>query len=211
MKKIIFSAILCCVFICNAQAQDKKEEVIFNENYSDWQVKARGLYFSPAPYFYRNVDQIEVDISSTIAPELGIAYFFSRKMSAELMVSTSTHDVEVEGGANLGSISLISPTISLLHHMYINEKWKPYIGAGLNFTAFYNEDAGDLDAIEYDNQVGYAIQAGLDYRINDKWFINLDFRKVFLKTEVTGNNNPDSTAEVNVDPIILGFGIGRNF
>ena len=210
MKKIIFSAIICFAFIFNAQAQDK-EEVIYNENYSDWQVKVRGLYVSPAPYFYRNVDAIEVDISTTFAPELGFAYFFSRKMSAELMVNTSTHDVEVEGGSNLGSITLISPTLSLLHHLYIDEKWKPYIGAGLNYTAYTNEDAGDLTSIEYKNELGYVIQAGLDYRINDKWFINLDFRKIYLKTEVTGDNNTDQTAEVNVDPIIFGFGIGRNF
>ena len=96
MKKTIFSAIFCCLFIFNVQAQDK-EEVIYNENYSEWQAKIRGVYVSPAPYFYRNVDQIEVDISSTFAPELGIAYYFSRKMSAELQVSTSTHDVEIEG------------------------------------------------------------------------------------------------------------------
>lgn len=210
MKKIIFSALFCCLFVFSVQAQDK-EEVIYNEGYSGWQARVRAVYVAPATYFYRNVDGIEVDLSSTIAPEIDVSYFFTRKMSVEMMFITSTHDVQIEGGANLGSISLLSPTISLLHHFYINEDFKPYLGAGLNYTSFYNEDAGDLSSIEYKNDIGYAIQAGIDYNINDKWFVNLDFKKIYLKTEVTGNNDSTSTSEVNVDPIILGFGIGRKF
>ena len=96
------------------------------------------------------------------------------------------------------------------HHFFL-DNFKPYLGAGLNYTAFSDDDSGDLSAIEYKDQVGYILQAGIDYMITDKWFVNLDFRKMFLKTEVTANNDPDTTNEVNVDPIILGFGVGMKF
>jgi outer membrane protein len=207
MRKIIFSAIFACLFVVNSQAQDDK---ISDGNYDKWQARVRVLYVAPSPYFFDNVNGVEVDISSSFAPGIDVSYFFSRKMSAELMFTTSTHDVEIKDGADLGNISLLSPTLSLQHHFYLN-KFKPYLGAGLSYTAFYGEDPGELDAIEYKNEVGYLIQAGIDYNISDKWFLNIDFKKIFLKSEVTANNDSSNTAEVNLDPIMLGFGVGMKF
>ncbi|MFK7782746.1 OmpW/AlkL family protein [Psychroserpens sp.] len=208
MKKLILSTIITCLFVFNAQAQD--EEKTNDEDYNKWQARVRVVMVDPATYFYDNVDGIEVELSTAFAPEIDITYFLSRKMSVELMLTTSTHDVKIADGNNLGSISLLSPTLSLQHHFYSND-FKPYVGAGINYTSFYNEDAGDLNSIDYKNQVGYLIQAGLDYNLSEKWFINFDFKKVFLKTEVTANNDSTSTAEVNVDPIIIGFGVGMKF
>ncbi|MEY8848685.1 OmpW family protein [Psychroserpens sp. XS_ASV72] len=203
MKKVFLFVLLVSLFAVDGQAQVVKAEY-------EWQARVRAVYVAPAPYFYRSISNVEVNISETVAPEIGLSYFLSKKMSADLTVSMSTHDVEVEGGSNLGSISLLSPTLALQHHFYANN-FKPYIGAGINYTSFFNEDPGDLDSIEYKNQVGYVLQAGIDYKISDKWFINLDFRKMYLKTEVTGNNDSDNSSEVNVDPLILGFGVGMKF
>lgn len=207
MKKVILCAIFACLFGFSSFAQD---DLGTAGDYDKWQARARVLYVAPSPYFFDAISGVEVDISAAIAPAIDVTYFFSRKMSAELMFTTSTHDVEVKDVADLGSISLLSPTLSLQHHFYINN-FKPYLGAGLSYTAFYGEDPGELDAIEYKNEVGYMLQAGIDYSISDKWFLNIDFRKIFLKTEVTANNDSSSTAEVNVDPIMLGFGVGMKF
>lgn len=207
MKKIIFSTILAFLFAFNAQAQEGETS---NDDYNKWQARVRVLAVAPATYFYDDVNGVEVDISTSFAPEIDITYFFSRLMSAELMVTNSKHDVEIKGGGNLGSISILSPTLSLQHHFYLN-KFKPYVGAGLNYNMFHGEDAGDLDAIEYKNDVGYLLQGGIDYSLSDKWFINLDFKKVFLKTEVTANNDASSTSKMNVDPIMVGFGVGMKF
>ena len=81
---------------------------------------------------------------------------------------------------------------------------------GVNYTIFYGVDEGDLDDIEYDNSFGFSLQAGLDYNLNDKWFLNLDVKKLFLKTDVTVNGAPD-TSEVNIDPLIVGLGVGMKF
>lgn len=207
MKKIIFSTIIACLFVFNVQAQEQAQ---LDTNYDKWQLRVRAVALTPSPYFFDAISGFDPDISTGYAPEVDITYFLSKKIAIELMVTTTTHDVEIEDGQNLGSVSLIPPTLSLQYHFY-HKNFKPYIGAGLNYTIFYGEEAGDLDAISYENELGYVLQAGIDYNLSDKWFINLDFKKIFLKTEVTPNNDATSTALTNFDPLVMGFGVGMKF
>lgn len=207
MKKLIFSTVLACLFMFNAQAQEEK---MSEDTYNKWQLRVRAVAVAPAPYFYDAINGFDPDISTAFAPEVDITYFMSKNIALELMLTSSKHDVEIKDVANLGSVSLLPPTLSLQYHVYLND-FKPYIGAGLNYTIFYGEEPGDLDAIAYKNEVGYALQAGIDYNINEKWFINLDLKKIFLKTQVTPNNDNRNTVEANLDPLVMGFGVGMKF
>ncbi|MBN8086385.1 OmpW family protein, partial [Vibrio vulnificus] len=65
------------------------------------------------------------------------------------------------------------------------EVFKPYVGAGVNYTIFYNEKSGAAKDIKYDNKFGWGYQFGFDIDLSDKFFINVDFKKLFLKTDVT--------------------------
>lgn len=218
MKKIIFSALCFCLCVFNIQAQEEaisddnntNEESMVDGDYDKWQLRLRAIGIAPSPYFYDTINGFEPEISVGIAPEIDITYFLSRKIALELMLTTTKHDVEIEDGLDLGSVSLLPPTLTLQYHFHCKD-FKPYLGAGINYTIFYGEDAGDLDEIEYKNQVGYALQAGVDYNLNEKWFINLDFKKMFLKTEITPNNDDTSTVEANLDPLMFAFGVGMKF
>jgi outer membrane protein len=111
----------------------------------------------------------------------------------------------------------LPPTLTLQYHFYPTKTLKPYLGAGLNYTIFYSVDEGSVvKGLDYDNAVGFALQGGLDYMLNDKYFLNFDIKKLFLKTDV----NVDATnlasglkipAEVNIDPLLIGFGVGMKF
>ncbi|WP_456440500.1 OmpW/AlkL family protein [Psychroserpens sp.] len=214
MKKIIFSAILAFLCVFSTQAQDvttSNNEAVSSDDYSKWQVRVRAVALVPAPYFYDSVKGIDPDISTSFAPEIDITYFLSKRIALELMLTTTKHDVEIKGsGTDIGSISFLPPGLSLQYH-FLSEKFKPYVGAGLNYFIFYGEDAGDIDSIEYKNTLGYSLQAGVDYALTDKWFINLDFKKIFVNTEVTINNNSNADNEANLDPFVFGFGVGRKF
>ena len=58
-------------------------------------------------------------------------------------------------------------------------------------------------------------QDRLDYALDDKWFLNVDVKKLFLQTDVTVNatNALGATvgADVDINPWLLGFGIGYKF
>jgi outer membrane protein len=91
------------------------------------------------------------------------------------------------------------------------ERLSPYVGAGLNYTIFYNEDAGSsITSIDYENSLGYALQAGVDYALDDNWSLNLDVKKLWLDTDVKINGGA-VTANVNLDPWIVGVGVGYRF
>jgi outer membrane protein len=169
----------------------------------------------------------DADIDDAIVPELDITYFFTPNLAVELILGTAAHDVSGRGtlnGADLGEVWLLPPTLTAQYHITQLGDWtgvaglsrlKPYVGAGLNYTIFYNTDAGDFNDIEYDNAFGYALQAGFDYEIATGFFLNFDVKKIFLETdwELDASNAGlgTQTGDVTIDPWIIGGGLGYRF
>ena len=70
---------------------------------------------------------------------------------------------------------------------------------------------GDVvTSIEYDNAIGFALQGGVDFALDDHWMINVDVKKLFLQTDVMINGG-DVTADVSLDPWIPSLGLGYRF
>ena len=195
----------------------------------NWQVRLRGVAVQPNEKSEVSAIGGDVNISNSFIPELDFTYFFNKNVAAELILGTTKHDVKTTGSnltaiggpasaeVDLGSVWLLPPTLTLQYHFYPTKTLKPYLGAGLNYTIFYSVDEGSVvKGLDYDNAVGFALQGGLDYMLNDKYFLNFDIKKLFLKTDV----NVDATnlasglkipAEVNIDPLLIGFGVGMKF
>ncbi|TXE17479.1 OmpW family protein [Psychroserpens burtonensis] len=207
MKKLIFGLLMTGLFsLTNVNAQDAN--TTDDTTYSKWQARFRVIAVVPSPE--DDIDGANVDISTTLVPEVDFTYFFNKNLAAELILATTKHEVEIENGADLGYVWLLPPSLNLQYHFYA-DKFKPYVGAGINYTIFYGEDAGDIDDIDYDNAFGFSFQAGVDYNLNDKWFLNFDIKKLFLKTDVTLNNDSANKAEVEINPLLVGFGAGFKF
>ena len=151
-----------------------------------------------------------VDIDNDVIPELDITYFFSDHWAAELVLGTSNHDVSATAGVDLGDVWLLPPTLTLQYHFTPKAQFRPYIGAGVNYTIFYGADSGAVASIEYDNAFGFALQAGMDYDLGDNWVFNIDVKKIWLSTDVSINGGA-ITAEVDIDPWFFGTGIGYRF
>ena len=116
------------------------------------------------------------------------------------------------GNVDLGSVTLLPPTLTLQYHFNANGRVRPYVGAGVNFTHFFNEDlptGGIATSIQYDDSFGLAAQAGIDFDINDVWFFNVDVKKIDINTDVTINGAIQ--ADVDIDPWVFGIGFGRRF
>lgn len=202
MKNLFKVILLLLLFTASTYAQ--------SDDYTKWIVRARGIYVMPSEG--DDLDGAQVNISDAIVPELDFTYFFSKNLAVELILGTTKHDVEVEADgdiADLGHVWLLPPTLSLQYHFYAG-KIKPYVGAGVNYTFFYGIDEGNLvEGMNYDNAFGFAIQAGADYDLNEKWFINVDFKKLFLSTDVEVNTGEGVLdVGVDIDPLIIGVGVG---
>ena len=224
MRKIVFALMamsLMTVNFVNAQDNETKEESKSNE-FKRWQVRLRAVGVAPDESASIGIIGGDVAISNALIPELDFTYFFTEHFAAELILGTAKHDVKaintLAGDVDLGSVWLLPPTLTAQYHFYTSDQkvFKPYIGAGINYTLFYNVKSGDVAGVEYDNAIGYAAQLGFDLMLDDKFFINFDAKRLFLSTDVTvdaSNLAPGLSipAEVDINPWLIGVGVGMKF
>ncbi|WP_298238108.1 OmpW family outer membrane protein [uncultured Algibacter sp.] len=214
MKKLTITLVLLCLAFTGINAQEQQLE-----SFSKWQVRLRGI--AVVPNESASIEAIggDAQISNAYVPELDFTYFFTENIAAELILATTPHDVTAVstavGDIPLGDVWLLPPTLTLQYH-FNGDVVHPYLGAGINYTLFYNEDQGPVaDSVSYDNSLGFAFQLGFDIDITDKWFINLDAKYLLLNTDVT----VDATtalgatvgADVDINPFIAGIGFGMRF
>lgn len=217
MKKVFFTALMACLVLTGVNAQENESNN--SQDFSKWQVRLRGLAVVPNESASIQVIGGDVDISNAFVPELDFTYFFTKNIAAELILGTTKHDVKAistaAGDIELGDVWLLPPTLTLQYH-FDGEIVHPYLGAGVNYTLFYNEDEGPVaDKVSYDNSLGLNFQLGFDIDISDKWFINLDAKYILLNTDVSVNATSalgaTVGADVDINPFIAGIGIGRRF
>ena len=220
MRKIVFALMAMSLMTVNfVNAQDNEEKT--NE-FKRWQVRLRAVGVAPDESAKIGIIDGDVAISNALIPELDFTYFFTEHFAAELILGTAKHDVQaintLAGDVNLGSVWLLPPTLTAQYHFYTSDQkvFKPYIGAGVNYTLFYNVKSGDVAGVEYDNALGYAAQVGFDLMLDDTFFINFDAKRLFLSTDVTvdaSNLAPGLSipAEVDINPWLIGVGVGMKF
>ena len=159
-----------------------------------------------------------VTATDQFAPEVDFSYFFTDHIAAELIAATTRHNVAAKdtavGHVDVGSVWALPPTITLQYHFRPHERFSPYVGAGVNATFFYaSKPAGPtVTKFTMTNTMGEAIQAGFDYNVSGHWFVNADVKQIFMHTKarlhtVLGN----VTAKTNLDPIVVGVGVGYRF
>ncbi len=181
------------------------------EEASPWQVRVRGIAVVPDEGGPVSPIGGTVNIDDSFVPELDFTYFFTDNIAAELILATAEHTVAATVGPTaLGEVWLLPPTLTLQYHFMPHQQISPYVGAGVNYTIFYNDNAPAGISINYEDSFGWVLQAGADLKIDDHWMLNVDVKKVFLDTDVSINGGA-ITAKVDIDPWIFGAGIGYRF
>jgi outer membrane protein len=207
----------------------------------DWIIRAGAAMVDP------DTDSDEIDIAGLATldgvdvdddTQFGItaAYMLTNTWGIELLASSPfEHDITVAGvGIKAGSAKQLPPTVTVLWYPMggSSSAWQPYIGAGVNYTYFWDEEAdeeleaalgiitepvtGTTDPIpaelDLDDSWGLAGHAGLDYRINDNWGINASVWYIQLETEAKIDTALGATKfDVDVDPWVYMLGISYKF
>ncbi len=113
--------------------------------WNPWMIRVRGTWV--APNGGGHVDQVpgsSFDISTTVIPELDITYFFTPNWAVEEILGVTRHHVTGDGtlaGADIAKATLLPPTLTLQYHWTDFGAFKPYVGAGVNYTFFFDQDA----------------------------------------------------------------------
>lgn len=158
-------------------------------------------------------------ISWSVMPTVSLGYYFNKNWSVEAICCVSPHHVQGTGTINGGSVIktwVFPPTLTLVYHFTNFGAFQPYLGAGVNFTAYWGTRAGNqpfqIPLVGTINPVnntvgsytatgatitpswGVAAQAGMDYMINKEWGWNLDAKWILMEpnAHVWGNYNSNA-------------------
>ena len=155
-----------------------------------------------------------------VIPEVDLSYFFTKNWASELILAIPpkvriNSDVPGPLGGDIGSVRALPPTIFAQYHLDEMHGFKPYVGVGLNYTHFSSVKLIGGATIKR-NSFGPALQIGVDYAITKNLYLNLDVKKVWVKTKVTsvpglGVTNDMMSGTLKIDPTMIGFGIGYRF
>lgn len=172
-----------------------------------WMVRARAVHLDMA-----NKDSTGLGLTADnkTIPEVDVSYFFTPNIAAELILTVPQKQTvnSVELGGEIGTFKHLPPTLLLQYHFTGLNGYKPYVGAGLNYT--------DISKVSLPTGVtldghswGGALQAGVDIPLDKNWSINFDVKKVYIKSDVyvTGA----SLGTLKLDPVLVGVGLGYRF
>ena len=167
----------------------------------------------------------EVKVSTSFAPEVDVTYMATDNIGFELIAATTKHKVSGKTGTTgsigkLASTWVLPPTLTAQYHFIPKGKVRPYVGVGVNYTLFYSEKASNgLEAavgstdVKLKSSFGLAGQVGVDFDLNDKLFLNLDAKYIDIDTKARLATTAAGTqrVKVNIDPLVIGIGIGTRF
>ena len=154
----------------------------------------------------------KVEASDRWIPEVDISYFFTKNIAAELVL-TYPQDVDIKiNGTKQGTIGALPPSLLVQYHFTDLGAFKPYVGAGVNYT-FFSKRSNILNgAARVDrDSFGLAAQVGLDYALTKNWSLNFDVKYVQMNTDVTLTASGTKVGKVNLDPMLYGIGVGYRF
>lgn len=154
-----------------------------------------------------------IDVDANIRPTLTVEYFVADNLGVELLVAWPfEHDINLVGTGEVAKTKHLPPTLSLQYHFANQSTVTPFIGAGVNYTYFFDDrGVGPLagTAVDLDNSWGFALHAGLDYAISDRGSLRADIRYIDIETDVKIGGAP--VGKVKIDPWVFGVAYVHKF
>lgn len=195
-KQVLAAALLCSLLAGSAMAQQSVD--------GPWMVRARAVHLNST-----NGDStgLGLTINDKWMPEVDISYFFNKNVAMELVLTVPQKHTLSSRGTAIGSLKHLPPTLMAQYH-FDATGFKPYVGAGVNYTRFSSVSLPAGVDIKR-NSWGPALQAGVDIPLGGKLYLNLDVKKVYIRTDVSAGGT--GLGKFKVDPILFGLGLGWRF
>jgi len=194
-KRILMVLVACAWFVSTNVFADA----------DSWMVRVRAVHIGPQN---SSSPLAGLAVSSKTIPEVDIGYFFTSNISAELVLTyPQQHDVSLNG-AKLGTVDELPPTLLAQYHFSPGSSFDPYVGAGLNYTRFSSVNIPGFDVSK--SSTGGALQIGFDVPLKNNLSLNVDLKKVYMKTDVSTSSGA-YVSTLKVDPVLFGIGLGWKF
>lgn len=168
----------------------------------------------------------EIDINDDTQLGITATYMVNEWFGVELLAATPyEHNIYAEDSSGrdlIGETKHLPPTLMAQFHLPGTEKFRPYVGLGVNHTFFFEEKLRDRNArgipagfsLELDNSTGMAGEVGVDVALQGDWFLNASVWQIDIETTATVEDASGATfdkLDIKVDPVVWMLGVGRAF
>ncbi|MDG6096275.1 OmpW family protein [Alteromonas sp. ZYF713] len=114
-------------------------------------------------------------------------------------------------GMDVGEVTYGPAIVTLNYHFPTTGAFKPYIGAGINYTIIFDtEDGNDISNFDADDTSGAVLRAGFEYRFHENHGLFVSANKIFISTTATGSvpafGGAPVKADIDLDPLIIHAG-----
>jgi outer membrane protein len=195
MKKILIAAAVGMLVAGSVAAQE-----------SPWLVRARAVNLNMAN---SDATGLGLTVNDKTIGEVDVSYFFNKNVAAELILTLPQNQtVNSTAAGYLGTFKHLPPTLTLQYHFTDFQGFKPYVGAGLNYTKITGQNLAANASLD-NSSFGAAFQAGVDVPLTKQVSLNFDVKKVYIKSDVylSGVNK----GSLKLDPVLVGVGVGYRF
>jgi outer membrane protein len=200
------------------------------EDAGKWQIKLLGSAILPDGKISKvKTDlvglpaSLQTEASDNVVPTAAIEYFFARNVSLETICCVTEHHVTgttgLPGAELVRNAHLVPATFTLKYHVNAGGI-SPYVGVGPSYFLWFGAKPGaaavaaGADDFEMSDELGLALQAGVDVPLNRNGLaLSLDAKRYFVNTTArwyAGGTKVIET-EHQLDPWVLSAGLGFRF
>jgi outer membrane protein len=178
-----------------------------------WMVRVRAVDLLWQNGQTESVKTLDIKAENQFIPEFDVSYFFTKNIAAELVL-TWPQQVNINmGGANAGKISALPPSLLAQYHFTDLGAFKPYVGAGVNYTIFGNRQnfpaLGNAYQVDQ-SSLGFVGQVGADYMFDKNWGLNVDLKYATMSTNVSAVGGA-SIGKLTLNPWMPAVGVTYKF
>ena len=207
--KSLVAAMAAVAALAPIAAQAQAEE-------NPWMLRVRAVDLLFQNGQSNTVSTLNVKAQNEWIPEFDVSYFFTKNIAAELVL-TWPQQVNITAGSgnnNVGKVSALPPSLLVQYHFTDLGAFKPYVGAGVNYTIFGNRQNFPAlgNSVQVDqNSVGVVGQIGADYMFDKNWGLNVDVKYATMSTNVTTVQGGTNLGKLTLNPWMPAVGVTYKF
>ena len=181
-----------------------------------WMVRVRAVDLLWQNGQTGDVSALNVKAKNQWIPEFDVSYFFTKNIAAELVL-TWPQQVNITAGpgsTNIGKVTALPPSLLAQYHFTDLGAFKPYVGAGVNYTIFGNRQnfpaLGNQVQVE-PSSFGVVGQIGADYMLDKNWGLNIDVKYATIATNVQMVAGGANIGKLTLNPWMPAVGVTYKF
>jgi outer membrane protein len=152
-----------------------------------------------------------VTAGDKVSPVINASYFVTDHFALNTAIGITRHEFFL-GKTSLGKATMAPPHLMAQWHFLPNGMFRPYVGIGVHHTVFFDKKGPTFDMLErFKSDTGLVLQAGVSYAISDRYFVNLDYKKFYLETDVKFKGAATRVERLGLDPDVISVAFGMRF